>query len=154
MMKKIHVMTTIFLLAGATLFGQSFSKEIQFDGKKGTKEYSMKVSEGLKSMSFVLKSKITRGYIYIELFDTEKNIMGRFAVFFKNKAHELGPPKKIKKGKHDLYKVIKANENLKYNKGELQKIINNPSGGNWTIKVKSDTAVGTVLIENIVKKAL
>lgn len=154
MMKRIHLIMIFFLLATTWTFAQDFSKELQFDGEKETKEYSMKVPEGLKSLSFILKSEITKGYLYIELFDAQKNIMGRFAVFFKKKVHELEPPKMIKKIKVEYYKAIKANENLKYNQGELQKIINNPPGGNWTIKVKSDKAVGTVLIKNVVKKAL
>jgi hypothetical protein len=144
-MKNIYVIITALILITATSFGQSFNKEIKFDGKSDAKEYAMKVAKGLKLLDFVLKSKITDGYIFIELIDPNNIIKGRFAVFSKKKTYAL-EPHKLKKTKFDFYKAIKENKNLKYDKGELKKIIHNPFQGNWIIKVKSDKAKGTVKI--------
>lgn len=145
-MKKLYVIIATFMLTTTISFGQDFNKEIQFDGKSDTKEYTMKISKGLKSLNFILQSKITEGYIYIELIDANNNIKGRFSAFFKKKAYAL-EPHKLKKTKFDFYKVIKENKDLKYDEGELKRIIHNPAHGNWIIKVKSDKAVGSVQIK-------
>jgi hypothetical protein len=145
-MKKLYVIITIFVFTTTVSFGQDFNKEFEFDGSDNTKEYTMKVSEGLISFKFILKSKLTEGYIYVELIDANNNIKGRFSAFFKKKVYAV---KAIKpnKTKYDFFKVIKENKDLKYDIGELQKIIRNPTYGDWTIKIKSDNAKGTVLIK-------
>lgn len=145
-MKKLYVIITVFVFTTTLSFGQGFDKEIRFDGSDNTKEYTVKVSEGLTSFKFILKSKLTEGYIYIELIDTNNNIKGRFSAFFKKKAYAL-KPHKPNKTKYDFYKVIKENKDVKYEEGELQKIIRNPSYGDWTIKIRSDKAKGTVQIK-------
>jgi len=109
--------------------GYQVSRTIELEDSSDTEEIKLEVSENMKALSIGINSTIDAGSLTMEIYDPKGNKQGNFSVESSTSSSSKGKRKEL---------VC----------GQLNKAIENPMKGDWTIKLKPKNVTGKINIHS------
>lgn len=133
----LRVVIIVLLFIGPLAMAQQdctdykITRTIQLDESSKTKEIKLEVNDDVKCLQIGLISTIESGALTIEIYDPKGDKQGNFSVESELSSNSSS-----------------AGKNKDLVCGQLNKTINKPMKGNWTVKLKPKKATGEIQINS------